>query len=358
MKRALIFGVTGQTGSYLAEHLLEQGYEVIGVARRVSSPNDDRIKHLRDNGHFRVVRGDITDASSVARLLHLHAPSEVYNLAAQSFVKDSFDEPIHTTAVDYVGCLNILEAIRAIHEGNRPRFYQASSSEMFGSACSTSGDGSRVDLPCLGEPFQDERTPMLPNSPYAIAKLAAHHAVRLYREAYGIFACSGISFNHEGPRRGPEFVTRKITLYVARWKRARDLGLPIEPLRLGNLHAKRDWSHAKDVVMAQHLMLQADKPDDYVICSGETHSVAEFLAKAFACVGLENESLLPVVIDPDLYRPCEVPYLRGCADKARAGLGWAPKVTFDELVREMVYSDLASLYGDSYALKVFSERTQ
>jgi GDPmannose 4,6-dehydratase len=367
-KTALIFGVTGQDGSYLTEHLLGLGYHVIGVRRRTSVPNTGRVDHLAGEPLFKLVCGDVTDAASVShvvwqawqdaymewrRSLQIR-PSEgprleVYNLAAQSHVKASFDEPLHTTQATYLGCLNVLEAIRRLDvRQEHVRFYQASSSEMFGAAFDTR---ARVIEECSEgaihwksmslterERYQDESTPFLPCSPYAIAKLAAHHAVRLYRDAYGLFACSGILHNHESERRGEEFVTRKITKYVARWARDKS----IEPLRLGNLNASRDWGHAEDYVRAMHLMLQQEKGDDFVICTGETHTVREFLLAAFKAAGSEAENVesLPVVIDSSLYRPSEVPYLRGDCSKAKRVLGWKPEVPFEELVRRMVYSDM------------------
>lgn len=366
MKRqAVIFGVTGQDGSYLSELLLDKGYDVVGVVRRSSAPNTQRVDHLEGRPGFRLVPGDVTDAASVFRLLDWHQPDEVYNLAAQSHVKVSFDEPTHTTGVVYGGCLNILEWLRHWHEQHGPsfnfhprtRFYQASSSEMFGSACSARRPvtfydhqqvvGRRVDFwrhPPEGAAFpdgcfQDEDTPMRPNSPYAIAKLAAHNAVRVYRESYGIFACSGILFNHESPRRPEGFVTRKVTRAVAHARTMYCLNGPKPTLRLGNLDARRDWGHARDYVRAMWLMLQQPGPDDYVVATGETHSVKEFLDRAIE-VGDVKEHL-KVEIDQSLFRPCEVPFLRGDAAKARRVLGWEPEVSFDHLVAEMVRSDLS-----------------
>lgn len=370
MKTAIIFGVTGQAGSYLAELLLSKEYRVVGVSRRVSVPNDQRITHLRHNNNFSLLRGDVTDASSVYRILEEVEPNEIYNLAAQSHVGLSFDEPIHTTNVVYLGCLNILEWLRLWHQrqDTRPRFYQASSSEMFGTSYTLDVDPEgyveRYDCDFrfrkpeevgarIGEPYQDEQTPMLPCSPYAVAKLAAHNAVRVYREAYGIFACSGILFNHESPRRGEEFVTRKITKYVSRYAYSRRHEEPLPPLKLGNLQARRDWGHAKDYVQAMWLMLQADTPGDYVVATGETHTVEEFLLKAFAVIGFHTKTVseLPVEIDESLFRPCEVPLLRGYALLAREKLGWEPQVSFDELVKQMVLSDIANMWGDKLALQ-------
>lgn len=374
-RTAIIFGVTGQDGSYLAELLLSKAYEVVGVARRVSTSNTGRISRLLSNPAFSLVSGDITDLSSVLRILREAAPHEVYNLAAQSHVKVSFDEPLHTTMVDYVGCLNLLEAIRLLDLGRRTKFYQASSSEMFGSAYSLPRDydcytvvehfdfnttpveflwssnwcdnddeeyvkkrlKKEIARYGLGSdvfplPFQNEDTPFLPCSPYAIAKVAAHHATRLYRESYGLFACSGILYNHESVRRAETFVTKKITNYVQQYAK----GLA-GPLRLGNLDAKRDWGFAGDYVRAMWLMLQQDKPDDFVIATGETHSVREFLHVAFATIGVSPEEAEGLVeIDPALFRPSEVPYLRGDASKAERVLGWRPSVSFQELARLMV----------------------
>jgi GDPmannose 4,6-dehydratase len=352
MNTAVVFGVTGQDGSYLAEWLLERGYLVFGVRRRTSIPNEGRVGHLLGRERFHLWSGDVTDPYAVlanvreAWGLHLEGGGgrfEVYNLAAQSHVRWSFDIASATTGATYMGCLNVLEAIR-LTDGARQeaRFYQASSSEMFGSACSYWGPTGRANIwkwPKGGKVpeglFQDENTPFVPNSPYAIAKLAAHHLVRLYRESYGLFACSGILFNHESPRRGEEFVTRKITRYVGRLVRGEEHG----PLLLGNMDAVRDWGHARDYMRAAWLMLQQEVPDDYVVATGEGHSVREFLEAAFEEAGVPA-GLRRVAIDPALYRPCEVPYLCGRATKAREALGWSPEVDFAGLVREMVAADL------------------
>lgn len=348
--RALIFGVTGQDGSYLAEQLLSEGAAVYGVARRTSTPNIARIKHLLTHPNFRLLRGDVTDATCVNRLV-CEGYNEIYNLAAQSFVKDSFDEPGHTFDVDFRGCLNILEAIRhynyavAPHFGpwpDKPRFYQASTSEMFGTSYSycrggcifDSSDGKALEW---GDAFQYEDTPFRPASPYAIAKLAAHNMVKLYRESYGLFACSGILFNHESPRRGEEFVTRKITRYLG--KLLVEGFEKVGHLTLGNIEACRDWGHARDYVDGQVRMLRADKADDYVLATGETHSVREFLDVAFGLVCLDWGKYVKT---SDAHtRPSEVPYLLGRSDKARNALGWKPKTTFAELVEEMVDADIA-----------------
>lgn len=334
-KKALIFGITGQDGSYLAELLLSKGYEVVGVCRRVSVPTNERFKHLHneyDSLRFRVIQGDVTDALCVYRIIGDFVPEEIYNLAAQSHVGASFAEPAHTTDVTYKGALNILEAIRTYKSHGQwfenMRFYQASSSEMFGSSRCWNGDSW----------YQDEKTPMMPNSPYAIAKLAAHHLCRLYRESYDIFACSGILFNHESKWRGVEFVTRKITKYLAHYKAEKQAGRTPAKLKLGNLDAKRDWGHAFDYTRAMWLMLQQPEADDYVIATGEAHSVREFLELAMRHAGLEGETLYE--IDPALFRPCEVPFLRGDASKARKVLGWQPETSFDHLVKEMVEADM------------------
>jgi GDPmannose 4,6-dehydratase len=343
MKTALIWGITGQDGSYLAELLLSKGYNVIGVARRVSVPTDVRIRHLLPNEHFKVVDGDVTDAMCVYRLIVDHDPDETYNLSAQSHVKISFDEACHTWDVTAKGALNILEAIRHSTRPQAIRFYQASSSEMFGASYSlrwtergTHSYNATTD-PLEGVytevAFQDEATPFAPNSPYAIAKLAAHNAVRVYREAYGLHASSGILFNHESERRGENFVTRKISKYVA------NLPFPLEKLRLGNLEACRDWGHAEDFVKAMWLMLQQEKPDDYVVATGETHTVQDFLKAAFEVVGIHDPTP-HWQQDSTLYRPCEVNFLRGDASKARKVLGWEPKIDFSSLVKRMVLSDM------------------
>lgn len=337
MKKAVIFGVTGQDGSYLAELLLGKGYAVIGVARRTSTGNQERIRHILSNPAFKVVDGDVTDASSVYRVLDTSGPDEIYNLAAQSHVGVSFAEPAHTWQATACGALHILEWLRSCYRS--PRFYQASSSEMFGAA------RSRRLVKDIQEYFQDETTNFLPNSPYAVAKLAAHHLCRIYREAYGIFACSGILFNHESPRRGDEFVTRKIARYVASMSNTclRDdcYCCQYVKLHLGNLDAKRDWGHARDYVRAMWMMLQHKKPDDFVIATGETHSVQEFLDAAWATAGFQPEVLSRFVqSDPSLLRPCEVPFLRGDASKARNELGWSPSVTFADLVKEMVLYEM------------------
>ncbi len=314
-RRALITGITGQDGSYLAEVLLEKGYEVFGMVRRSSTQTLDRVEHLRDR--ITLCQGDLLDLSSLATVLRETRPHEVYNLAAQSFVATSWNQPVLTGEFTALGVTRLLEAVRQVDASIR--FYQASSSEMFG----------RVH-----ETPQTERTPFHPRSPYGVAKVYGHYIAVNYRESFGMFVCSGILFNHESPRRGLEFVTRKITDGVARIK----LGLARE-LRLGNLEARRDWGFAGDYVEAMWLMLQQDAPDDYVVATGESHSVQEFCEAAFAHAGLNWRD--HVVVDPTFLRPAEVDVLRGDASKARAGLGWKPRISFRELVAMMVDADLA-----------------
>ena len=313
-KRALITGITGQDGSYLAEYLLEQGYDVIGMIRRSSTVNFERIHHIQDK--VTLVAGDLLDEVSMIHLLREHRPSEVYNLAAQSFVQTSFSQPVFTGEVTGLGVTRILDAVRVVDPGIR--FYQASSSEMFGKVQAVP---------------QSETTPFYPRSPYGVAKLYGHWITVNYRESYDMYACSGILFNHESPRRGLEFVTRKITNAVARIKLGKD-----KELRLGNLDAKRDWGYAKDYVRAMHLMLQQDTADDYVVSTGETYSVRRFCEIAFGHVGLNYQDY--VVIDERFYRPAEVDLLVGDPAKANKNLGWKPEVTFEQLVTMMVDSDL------------------
>jgi GDPmannose 4,6-dehydratase len=322
MKRALITGITGQDGSYLAEILIEKGYEVHGIVRRSSSFNTERIDHLYRDPHELGVRlhlhyGDLNDGSSLQSIVSAVAPDEVYNLGAQSHVRVSFDIPEYTAEVSGLGAIRLLESIRKV--GVPCRFYQASSSELYGQA---------AEVP------QRETTPFHPRSPYAAAKAYAYYIAQNYREAYGMFVCNGILFNHESERRGETFVTRKITRAVGRIKH----GLQRE-LFLGNLEAKRDWGHALDYVEAMWLMLQQDEPDDYVIGTGETHSVKEFLELAFAHAGLDWRE--HVREDPRYFRPAEVDLLLADPSKAMKKLGWKPRVTFRELVARMVESDLA-----------------
>jgi GDPmannose 4,6-dehydratase len=321
VKKALITGITGQDGSYLAELLLEKGYEVYGIVRRSSSFNTDRIDHIYQDPHepnvrLRTVYGDLNDASSLNKILRDTAPDEIYNLGAQSHVRVSFDVPEYTGEVTGLGTVRLLEAIREV--GLKPRFYQASSSELYGKV---------VETP------QTEKTPFHPRSPYGCAKAYAYYITVNYRESYGLFACNGILFNHESERRGETFVTRKITRAATRIK----LGLQ-DKLFLGNLDARRDWGHAKDYVAAMWCMLQQDEPDDYVIATGDQHSVREFVQETFSQLDLDWRDY--VEIDPRYYRPAEVETLLGDASKAREKLGWEPKITFKELVRLMVESDL------------------
>lgn len=315
-KTALITGVTGQDGAYLARFLLGKGYRVCGAFRRSSTVNLERLDYLGIRDKVELVSLDLLDLGNIIRVLEKVQPDEVYNLAAQSFVAVSFDQPVATGEITALGAARMLEAIRIVNP--KIKFYQASSSEMFGKVQAVP---------------QNEKTPFYPRSPYAAAKLYAHWMTVNYREAYGIFACSGILFNHESPLRGLEFVTRKITYSVAQIKH----GLASE-LRLGNLEARRDWGYAPEYVEAMWLMLQQDEPDDYVIATGETHSVKEFAEEAFACVDLDWRDY--VVEDPAFYRPADVELLVGDATKAQQKLGWRPRTTFKELVRLMVEADL------------------
>ena len=364
--KAIIFGVTGQDGSHLADLLLKKNYTVIGVSRRCSVDNTGRIKHLLNSDGFNLVHGDITDVFSVMSILKDNEDvDEIYNLAAQSHVKVSFSQPALTWDITGKGCLNILQSI--VDLDLHSRFYQASSSEMFGK------NYDELD----GIKYQDENTKFLPQSPYAIAKCAAHYMTRLFREAYGVHASAGILFNHEGPRRGEAFVTRKITKWIGefvKWRnptnelgqilleelsdakmefldRIEDVddenmlynslmdteGFP--KLRLGNLDASRDWGYAGDYVEAMWSMLQQDNPDDYVICTGETHTIREFLDAAFSYIGITDWNDY-VVVDPKFYRPAEVDYLKGDATKANTVLNWKPQTSFSELVKLMVDSDI------------------
>ena len=320
MKKALITGITGQDGSYLAELLLQKGYQVWGIVRRSSSFNTDRIDHLYKDPHnqpdLRLIYGDLTDGGNLHSILNDVNPDEVYNLGAQSHVRVSFDTPIYTVDTDALGTLRLLEAIRSSNKS--AKFYQASSSEMYGKV---------VETP------QTEKTPFYPRSPYGCAKAYSFWQTVNYREAYGLFACNGILFNHESPRRGETFVTRKITRAATRIK----LGLQ-DKLYLGNLDAKRDWGFAGDYVETMWLMLQQDKPDNYVIGTAETHSVREFCEIAFGCVGLNYQD--HVIQDPRYYRPAEVDLLVSDPIKARETLGWRQKMGFKELVEMMVEADL------------------
>ena len=323
-KRALVTGITGQDGSYLAEFLLEQGYQVIGMVRRSSTVNFDRIAHLQELEALDIVQGDLLDQMSLIDILREYDPQEVYNLAAQSFVPTSWRQPVLTGEFTALGVTRVLDAIRIVNPDIR--FYQASSSEMFGKV---------MEVP------QTEETPFYPRSPYGVAKVYGHWITVNYRESYNLYACSGILFNHESPRRGLEFVTHKVTHAAARIK----LGLQDE-LRLGNLEAQRDWGYAGDYVQAMWLMLQQDEPDDYVVSTGETHSVRELCEVAFSYLGLNYEE--HVVIDEKFYRPAEVDLLIGDASKAHTQLGWKPSVDFPGLIRLMVDADLEALRAEGY----------
>jgi len=339
MKRALITGVTGQDGAYLAELLLEKGYEVHGIKRRASSFNTDRIDHLYQDPHAQRVRmhlhyGDLTDATNLIRIIQQVQPDEIYNLAAQSHVAVSFETPEYTANADALGALRLLEAIRVLGLAGRTRFYQASTSEMFGK---------------IHETPQRETTPFYPRSPYGVAKVYAYWITVNYREAYGLFACNGILFNHESPIRGETFVTRKITRGLARVHEGLE-----ECLYLGNLDARRDWGHARDFVRAQWLMLQQERAEDFVIATGEQHSVREFCEQAAALLGERIEwrgsgveecgvaagsGRTLIKVDPRYFRPTEVDTLLGDASKARQLLGWQPQIGFEQLVREMITED-------------------
>ena len=352
IKKALITGVTGQDGAYLAEFLLEKGYEVHGIKRRSSLFNTDRIDHLYQDPHetnpkFFLHHGDLTDSSSLVRIIQEVQPNEIYNLAAQSHVAVSFEEPEYTANSDALGALRILEAIRILRLENKTKFYQASTSELFGAA---------HEIP------QNENTPFHPRSPYAVAKLYAYWITINYREAYGIFACNGILFNHESPIRGETFVTRKITRALARIK----LGLQ-ETLFLGNLDAKRDWGHAKDYVEMQWLMLQQDKPEDFTISTGRQYSVRDFVNAAAKELdmklewigrGIEETAIdektkkTIIRVDSRYFRPTEVETLLGDSTKAKERLGWAPKISFEELVKEMVAHDLS----EAKKAKLFNQK--
>jgi GDPmannose 4,6-dehydratase len=350
MKSALITGITGQDGSYLAEFLLAKGYEVHGIKRRASMFNTKRVDHLfhdphTTNNNFFLHHGDMTDSSSLSKIIQLTEPDEIYNLAAQSHVAVSFEEPEYTANADALGTLRLLEAIKGLGRASHTKFYQASTSELFGR---------------VAEVPQNETTPFYPRSPYAVAKLYAYWITVNYREAYGMYACNGILFNHESPRRGETFVTRKITMGLSRIK----LGLQ-EKIYLGNLNARRDWGHARDYVEMQWLMLQQDQPEDFVISTGNQFSVREFVSAVAEKLGMEilwtgdgerelgvwinareshlkgDEKITIVEVDPKYYRPTEVDTLLGDASKAREKLGWTPRITFDELVTEMTLSDFA-----------------
>jgi len=314
LKKALITGITGQDGSYLAEFLLAKGYDVYGMVRRSSTVNYERIQHIQDR--LKLTQGDLLDQNSLIEALRFSEPDEVYNLGAQSFVPTSWNQPVLTGEFTSLGVTRVLEAIRTVNP--KIRFYQASSSEMFGK---------------IQESPQNEKTPFYPRSPYGVAKVYGHWITVNYRESYGMFCCSGILFNHESPRRGLEFVSRKVTNGVAKIR----LGLQKE-LRMGNLEARRDWGFTGDYVEAMWLMLQQDEPEDYVIATGISHSVKDLVQVAFDHAGLNWED--HTIIDPRFLRPAEVDHLLGDSQKARAKLGWKPRVTFDELIKMMVDHDL------------------
>ena len=334
MKVALITGVTGQDGSYLAEFLLQKDYAVYGLARYCSERKHERIEHLKTNPEFHLVEGDLTDTARINSIINSFEQYdliEIYNLGAQSHVKVSFSQPEYTANVDALGTLRILEAIRQTNFTSKFKFYQAGTSEMFGK---------------IQEPFQNESTPFYPRSPYGVSKLFSYWITKNYRESYGMFACTGILFNHESERRGEEFVTRNITLGIAEWVKTR------KPIELGNLDAKRDWGHAQDYVEAMWLMLQQPEPQDFVIGTGETHSIREFVDQAMACLGyiiewngtgvdeVGHESGNVVIkVNPEFYRPAEVDVLIADATKAREVLGWTPKISFEELVKRMIDND-------------------
>jgi GDPmannose 4,6-dehydratase len=330
-KHALITGITGQDGSYLAELLLSKNYEVYGLIRRKSKLDYGNCEHIKDK--IKWIFGDVTDMSSMVKAVTESQPDEVYNLAAQSFVKESWNSPLATSTINALGCGNVLEAIRMVTP--TARFYQASTSEMFGKVQAVP---------------QSETTPFYPRSPYGVAKLYAHWLTINYRESYGLFACSGILFNHESERRGHEFVTRKITDGIAKIKRGE-----LDHIELGNLNAKRDWGHSADYVNAMWLMLQQDTPDDYVIATGVTRSIREFVETAFKCVGIDvkwsgegvdevgtdaSTGKVLVTVNPDFFRPAEVELLVGDPSKAETKLGWARNISFDDLVKRMVRNDL------------------
>ena len=390
--KAIIFGITGQDGSYLAELLLEKGYEVIGVTRRVSVDTSTRISHILPK--ITIVEGDVTDGFNVNKIIQDHEPDEIYNLAAQSHVGTSFKQPSLTWDITAGGVLNILEAIKYSPHKDKIRFYQASSSEMFGKNYNVSDVATlmvRNGEVVAGEngkgiydyqKYQDEDTAFMPQSPYAVAKLAAHNMVRIYRDSYGIHGSCGILFNHESERRGEHFVTRKITSWIGKFHEFTRHGvvalegvsyhgseevpddmmarvshgeLKLFPkLRLGNLDACRDWGHAEDYVRAMWMMLQQDEPDDYVIATGETYSVRQFLDATFARIGIEDWGDY-VIIDPEFYRPAEVDYLLGRPDKAASKLGWTPNISFKQLAERMVDYDVKKKGLQRSGLQVVSQ---
>lgn len=326
MPTALITGITGQDGSYLADLLLEKDYKVIGCYRRSSVNNFNRINHLLKHPNFILEEFDLTDSSGVNSTLAKFSPDEIYNLAAQSHVGTSFKQPSVTFEINTLGLINILEAVR--NHPLRTKIYHASTSEMFGRNFSHSANGLK---------YQNEQTLMLPQSPYGIAKLASYHLIQIYRSSYNLFCCSGILFNHESPRRGENFVTKKVTKYLGDYINKKTS----QPLQLGNLSAYRDWGHAKDYVKAMHLMLQQESPQDFVIATGKTHSVQEFVDLAFKRANLDPDSL--VSINSEFFRPAEVDYLCGDASLAKKCLGWEPTISFEDLVNEMVDYDIQKL---------------
>ena len=360
MKSALITGITGQDGSYLAELLLEQDYEVIGLKRRTSTNSLERLAKCINHENFLLIEGEISDSGCVYDIVNKYQPDEIYNLAAQSHVATSFEQPDFTFQVNALGPLYFLEAIRRFSP--QSKFYQASTSEMFGKNYTESPDlydGRTVEIK-----YQNEETPFEPQSPYAIAKVAAHNLVQVYRHAYDVFGCCGILFNHESERRGENFVTRKITKWIGEFvawvdrhnityndlvfdkdeiyipgRVSRDQGFQFPKLRLGNLEARRDWGHAKDYVQAMYLLMQQDQPDDYVIATGTTYSIKEFLNEAFGLIDIWDWNKY-IVIDPKFYRPAEVEYLLGVPSKAQKQLNWNPQVTFKELIKLMVDNDI------------------
>lgn len=359
MKTALVTGVTGQDGSYLSELLLDKGYKVIGLKRRTSTNNLDRLSSCVGHPNFSIIEGEMADSGCIYELVNKHQPDEIYNLAAQSHVGSSFDQPAFTFQVNSLGPLHLLEAIRRFSPSTK--FYQASTSEMFGK--------NYTELPDLFdgrtcEKYQDEDTPLAPLSPYSIAKVSAHHLVNTYRDAYKIFGCCGILFNHESERRGEEFVTRKITKWIGEFlvwinrhdisysdlvfdedeiyipgRVSKDQGFQFAKLRLGNLDALRDWGHAADYVRAMYLMMQQKTPDDYVIATGNSYSIKYFLTEAFSLIDIWDWNDY-VVIDPKFLRPAEVHYLQGKSTKAKDSLGWSPNIQFKDLVKMMVEHDI------------------
>jgi GDPmannose 4,6-dehydratase len=333
MSCAIITGITGQDGSYLCEYLLDIGYKVVGMKRRSSSDNTGRLSNVLDNANFLLVDGDITDCASLSGVFDAATqffgkpPSECYNLCAQSHVKTSFEQPIYTFNVNAIGVINILELIRSKY--SETRLYQASTSEMF-------GNNHKVD--CNNVKYQDLTVQFSPRSPYAIAKVAAHQSVGLYKESYGVFGCCGVLFNHGSPRRGEQFVERKVTKYVASLYHALKKNYTHPKLKLGNINSCRDFGHAKDYVRAMHMMLQQDKPNNYIVATGVAHSITHLCEVAFNCIGQDYHDW--ITIDPNLFRPSEVDYLCGDSLLTQQTLGWKPTISFSNMIREMVTSDM------------------